>query len=269
MNRYEKRFAELRKKGEKGLMPFVVLGDPDYETSLEIVKELLKHADALELGFPFSDPIADGKTIQAADTRSLANGMNSDKCFELINEIRKLDAEIPIGLLVYYNLIYSNGIDAFYAKAKEAGVDAVLAADAPVEESKPLLKAAKKSGLNQVFLVTPTITPQRMKKILSKASGFVYLVSLLGITGERSELGTETVSLIKKVRPHTKLPLCVGFGISKQEHVQAVCAAGADCAIVGSAVEKIIERNIGNCEKMLEELGAYLAEMKKAAVYKT
>ncbi len=264
MNRYEKRFAELKKNGKKALMPFVVLGDPDYETSSEILKEMMKHADALELGFAFSDPIADGKTIQAADVRALDSGINPDKCFELIKEIRKIDNDIPIGLLVYYNLIYANGIDNFYKKAKDAGVDGILAADAPIEEAGPLLKSAKKFGINQIFLVTPTITPERLKTILASASGFVYLVALLGVTGARKELGAETVSLIKKVRPETKLPICVGFGISEPEHVKKVCDAGADCAIVGSAVEKIIEKNLGNKEKMLSEVSDYLSKMKNA-----
>ncbi len=264
MHRYEKRIAELKKGKEKAFIPFVVLGDPDYKTSVKIIKKLINYADILELGMAFSDPIADGKTIQAADVRALNSGMTPKRAFKLIKEIRKLNMKIPIGLLVYYNLIYRRGIDCFYKDAKKAGVDSILAADVPIEEATPLLKAAEKHKINQIFLITPTTTQKRMKKILMHTSGFVYMVTLLGVTGARKKLGQETIKLIKGVRPLTKLPICAGFGISRPEHVRAVIKSGADGAIVGSAIVDLIAKNLRNKKKMLDDIAYFAREMKKA-----
>ncbi len=265
MSRFQKRFAELKEKGEAGFVPFVVLGDPDEETSLEIIKTLIQSgADALELGFAFSDPIADGKTVQEADQRALASGMNTDKCLELIKRVRQFNEDIPISLLLYYNLIYQKGIEKFYKEAKEAGVDAILAADCPVEETDPLLEAANKTEIDQVFIVSPTTTKKRLEKILKKCSGYVYIVSVLGVTGARASLQKRSIELIKMVRPFSKLPLCIGFGISKPKHVKNVIEAGADGAIVGSAIINIIKKNIGNKEAMLSEIKELALELKKA-----
>lgn len=264
MNRYKKRFAELKRKKARAFIPFVVLGDPDYAASLKIVKELLKFADILELGMAFSDPIADGKTIQGADSRALGSGINPEKAFKLIKKIRGLDKDIPIGLLVYYNLIYRRGIDRFYEDAKKAGVDGILAADVPLEEAGPLLKAAKKYHINQIFLVTPTTTEKRLRNILSHTSGFVYLVTLLGVTGARQRLQQGTIKLIRRVRPYTKLPICAGFGIARPEHVKAVVRAGADGAIVGSAIVDLIAKDLKNRKKMLNDIIYYAKEMKQA-----
>lgn len=265
MDRFGEKFRELRAKGEGAFIPFVVLGDPDYGTSFKIIKALIENgADALELGFAFSDPIADGKTVQEADQRALAGKINTDKDFALIKKVRAYDKEIPISLLIYYNLILQRNIERFYKDAKKAGVDAILAADCPLEEVAPLLKAAKKFGINQVFLVAPTTTQQRLKKILSKASGYIYLVSLLGVTGARASLQKRTIEMIGKIRPHTKIPLCVGFGISRPEHVKQVLGAGADGVIVGSAIIDLIKRNMGKEKRMLKAVAEYVAKMKEA-----
>jgi len=267
MNRFAQKFGELRKKKSGAFIPFVVLGDPDEKTSLKIIKALMDSgADALELGFAFSDPIADGKTVQEADQRALAKSMDTDKDFALIKGIRALDGKIPISLLVYYNLIFQRGVEKFYSDAKGAGVDAILAADCPVEEAGELLAAARKSGIDQVFIVSPTTTKERMRKILQKCSGYVYLVSVLGVTGARSGLQESTIELVKGARRGTKLPLCVGFGISKPEHARQVIAAGADGVIVGSAVINIIKANIGNEKKLLAEIRKFAAEMKEATI---
>ncbi|MBN2066854.1 MAG: tryptophan synthase subunit alpha [Candidatus Diapherotrites archaeon] len=265
MSRFEKRFKELKAKKEGAFIPFLVLGDPNAELSLEIAKTLVDSgADALELGPCFSDPIADGPSIQEADQRALASGMNTDKSLALIKRIRAYNKEIPISLLIYYNLIFQRGVDKFYSDAKKAGIDAVLAADCPVEEAKPLLKAARKHGIDQVFIVSPTTTKKRLKKILKHCSGYVYVVSLLGVTGARATLQNRAIHLIRRVRPYTKLPLCVGFGISRPKQVKQVINAGADGVIVGSAVINIIKENLHSEMKMLAALKKFSFSMKSA-----
>jgi len=243
------------------------LGDPNYGLSFKIIKELIDAgADALELGFAFSDPIADGPTIQEADQRALRAGANTEKNFELLKKIRSYNNEIPISLLIYYNLICQFGLEKFYKKAKAVGVDAILASDVSFEEAAPLLKAAEKHGVNPVFLVTPLTAGKRLKKILEKSSGYVYLVSLLGVTGARKGLQKRTFQLIKRVKRFTKLPLIVGFGISKPEHVKQVIEAGADGAIVGSAIVDLIKKNLKNEKKLLKELKNFALKLKKATL---
>ena len=248
-------------------MPFVVLGDPDFETSLEIIRTLIASgADALELGFAFSDPIADGPVIQEADQRALASGMDTDRNFELLKKIRSLDAQIPISLLIYSNLILQFGIDRFYKKCAECGVDAVLASDVPVEESKPFLACAKKFGVHQIFLVTPNETEARLKKILAVSNGYVYVVAVLGVTGARENVQSMAKGLLQKLRKKTKLPLLVGFGISRPEHVAEVIASGADGAIVGSAIVKKIGENLSDRGMLLRELKDFASGLKSASL---
>ena len=261
---YAKTFSKLRRKKEKALVPFVVIGDPDYNTSLKIVKTIIDSgADILELGFPFSDPIADGPTIQSADVRALKKGINTDKCFKFIKKIREF-TDIPIGLLVYYNLIYQRETKKFFYDCKLAGVNSVLAADVPVEEAEDIVSSARKYKIDTVFIVSPLTDNKRLKLILKKCRGFVYIVSRLGVTGARQDLKESTLKLIKRVKKQTKLPLCVGFGISKLEHIKAVCRAGADGAIVGSAIVKIIEKNLKNKKQMLKKIENYVSSLKEA-----
>jgi len=259
MNRYKEAFS----KG-KVLVPFSVIGDPDYKTSLEIVKTIINAgADVLELGFAFSDPIADGPTIQAADNRALSKKINTDKNFEFIKQIRKY-SDIPIGLLVYSNLVYQRGINKFYKDAKKAGVCSVLVADLPVEEAQEYILAGRRNKVDTVFIVSPLTSNERLKRITEKTRGFVYVVARLGVTGTRVDVGADALKLLKRIRPQTTLPLCVGFGISKPEHVRDVIKAGADGAIVGSAVVKIIEKNLNNKTVMLSNIREYIQRMKKA-----
>jgi tryptophan synthase alpha chain len=267
MKNYKKVFKDLKNKNEGALIPFTVVGDPDYDTSLKIVKTLIDSgADILELGIPFSDPIADGPTVQAADIRALKNGMNTDKVFEFIKQVRKYNNKIPIGLLVYGNLIFQRGINKFYHDAAQAGINSVLIADAPVEEADEYVKAARKHKVDTVFIASPLTSNERLKKINKKTKGFIYVVSRLGVTGARASLESSTLSLIKRIRPFTKQPLCVGFGISKPEHVKAVIKAGADGAIVGSAIINLIAKNVGNKKKMLHNIGNYVRSMKNATI---
>jgi len=262
--RYKEKFGELMQKQERVIIPFVVIGDPDYETSLEIVKSLVKGgADVLELGMAFSDPIADGPVIQQADKRALSKEINTDDVFRFIKDVRKF-TDIPIGFLVYYNLVYQRGIENFYKDAKIAGVDSILIADMPIEEAENIVKIAEKYEVNQIFIVGPNTSNGRLEEIVKKVSGFIYVVSRLGVTGIREDLQQNTLELIKRIKLNTNLPLCVGFGISKPEHVTAVLNAGADGAITGSAVVKIIENNLMNKEKMLNEIYDFIVKMKEA-----
>lgn len=260
---YEKKFEELRKLCEKALITFTVIGDPNYDLSLDLVKILADKSDILELGFAFSDPIADGPTIQAAHVRALSSGINTDKNFEFIKEVRKFTNK-PIGLLLYSNLVYQYGIDRFYSQAKKVGVNSILIADLPIEESGLYVKTARKYNIDTVFIVSPLTSERRLKMILKETTGFVYLVSRVGVTGARKDLERSTLRLVKRIRVHTKIPLCVGFGISKPEHVKAVLQAGADGVIVGSAIIDIIENNLDDKEKMLKEVEEFIIKMKKA-----
>jgi tryptophan synthase alpha chain len=265
MNRYKKTFNKLKREKEKALVPFVVVGDPNYKTSLEIVKTIINAgADILELGFVFSEPIADGPTIQTAGIRALKSGVNTDKNFNFITQIRKFNNEIPIGILIYANLIYQRGINKFYKDAVQAGIDSILVADLPIEEASPYIKAARKNNINTIFIVSPLTSNERLGEITKKTKGFVYVVSRLGVTGARHDLQEGTLELLKRIRPRTKLPLCVGFGISKPEHVESVLKAGADGAIVGSALVKIIENHLNSMPAMLNKIDLFVKNLKKA-----
>jgi tryptophan synthase alpha chain len=219
-------------------------------------------ADILELGFAFSDPIADGPTIQAADVRALKKKLNTDKCFSFIRKVREF-TEIPIGLLIYYNLIYQKGVEEFFSECGLVGVTSVLVADVPVEESDEIVAAARKHDIDTVFIVSPLTDDKRLKKILKRCRGFVYLVSRLGVTGARKDIQKDTINLIKKVKRSTTIPVCVGFGISRPEHVSEICKAGADGAIVGSAVVKLIEKHKDKKE-MISEISGFIKRLKQA-----
>ncbi|MCC7557238.1 MAG: tryptophan synthase subunit alpha [Methanobacteriaceae archaeon] len=261
---YTDMFKRVNNNDEGAFIPFVVAGDPDFETSLKIVEKFVEEgADALEIGFPFSDPVADGPTVQSADLRALETGMNTDKCFEFIKKIREFTT-IPIGILIYYNLIYKMGIDEFYQKAKICGVNGILAADLPPEEAKDALIAAKKYGINQIFMVAQTTSNERLQTISQMCSGFLYVVAVMGVTGARSNLKHSTVELIERVKEHSDLPVAVGFGISKPEHVKEVLNSGSNGAIVASAILNIITENLQDKEAMLQKIGIFCRQLKEA-----
>ena len=265
MASYKETFNELKNKNQGALVAFAVIGDPDYKTSLEIVKRIIDSgADILELGLPFSDPIADGPTIQAADIRALKNNMNTGKAFEFIKEIRSYNKKIPIGLLVYANLILQRDIEKFYKDSADSGVNSVLAADVPLEEADEYITAAKNNGIDTVFIISPLTSDERIKKIVNNVTGFVYVVSRLGVTGAKSNLESSALGLIKRIKKFTNKPLCVGFGISRPEHVKAVINAGADGAIVGSAIVDLISKNLNKKEKILFDIESYVKAMKNA-----
>lgn len=259
MKSYKQVFAELK---HAVVIPFFVVGDPDYKTSLKIVKSAIDAgADILELGIPFSDPIADGPTIQKADIRSLKSGMTVKKALKFITEIKK-HKDIPIGLLMYYNLIFQYGTEKFFRDFHKAGVNSVLVADLSIDDAKEVIGPAKKAGLDTVFMVTPNTSKERLKSIVSKTTGFIYAVSLLGVTGSRKTLSTSVKGLISRIKKETDVPVCVGFGISTPEHAAKVAKSGADGVIIGSKIVSLIEDNLKDKKKCLSEISKFIKKVK-------
>lgn len=240
MNRYSKTFARLKKEHRIGFCPFAVLGDPTPDECLNRIKKYLAaKPDFLELGIPFSDPIADGTVIQAADERAIKSGTTPKKAIQLVRKIRAmLKYDVPIGILTYSNIIFRYGIQKFYNDLKRAGADSVLIADVPLEEIAPFAKAAKTAKIHQIFLVSEYTDNNRLKKIEQIASGFLYAASVLGITGARKKLNKSTLNFVRRLKTKTKLPIMVGFGISSREHINALQKSGANGAIIGSALVK-------------------------------
>ena len=264
VNRLCECFKKSKENNEGIFIPFLVAGDPDYDTSLEIAKTLVDNgADALEIGFPFSDPVADGKSVQNADIRAFNSGMNIKKCIKFLKQLREY-TDKPFGLLLYYNLVYNYGIDAFYKKLSEIGVNAVLIADLPPEEADDVIEASNKYNIEEIFIVSQATNNDRLKMITEIVGGFIYVASVMGTTGARSNVEHNTTDLIKRIRKHTDIPLCVGFGISQPEHVKEVLDAGADGAIVGSALINIIEDNLDNEDVMFGCIAEYIQSMKDA-----
>ncbi len=256
MTRIEKKFGE----GRKAFIPYLTAGDPSLDVTLELVLALEKAgADIIELGVPFSDPIADGPVIQRATERALASGVTLHKVLRLGENIRK-KSEIPLVLFSYFNPLLNHGLEKLAAGAADAGFDGVLASDLTVEESGPFVRAMRGAGLNTVFLVAPTSSPARMKKIADASNGFLYAVSRTGVTGERQELTGGLKEFLRALRQHTRFPIAVGFGISRPEHVQAVWQE-ADGAIVGSSLVKEVERHIGQPD-LIERVAAFAAWLK-------
>jgi tryptophan synthase alpha chain len=258
---YNELFSKLNRAA---LIPFLVIGDPDYDTSLKLVRTAVDAgADILELGIAFSDPIADGLTIQKADIRAINGTMNVHKALEFIRQIKNYK-DIPIGLLMYYNLIFQYGTKKFFSDFHNAGVNSILIADLSIDDADEVLAPAKAAGLDTVFMVTPNTQTERIKLIASKTTGFIYTVSLLGVTGSRDSLSDTVRDLVGKLKKLTKVPVCVGFGISKPEHAAAVAAAGADGVIIGSRIVRIIEENLGDKNKTIAQVAAFIKEVKAA-----
>jgi len=260
MTRIEKRFVRLNSQSAKAFIPYLTAGDPSLHTTLELVLALEKAgADLIELGVPFSDPIADGPVIQRATERALKNGATVHRVLELGKNIRK-KSEIPLVLFSYFNPLLNHGLERLAADAVNAGFDGVLASDLTVEESEPFVRTMRHSGLNTVFLVAPTSSPERIKKIAAASTGFLYAVSRTGVTGEQQELAADLKQFLQTLRMHTRTPIAVGFGISRPEHVRAVWQE-ADGAIVGSSIVKAVEENIGRPD-LVERVAAFTAWLK-------
>jgi len=262
MKTYKQVFSELAQAKKPALIPFFVIGDPDFDTGLEIVKSAIDAgADILELGIPFSDPIADGPTIQKADIRARNAGMTVLKALKFIRAVKD-HKDVPIGLLMYYNLIYQYGTEKFFADCFTAGVNSVLVADLSIDDADEIAPAAAAAGLDTVFMVTPNTTDERMKLIASKTTGFIYTVSVYGVTGSRDTLSDMVEGMVARLKKLTTVPVCVGFGISKPEHAVAVANAGADGVIIGSKIVGLIEANLSDKNKMIAEISDFLGQVK-------
>lgn len=261
MATYQQIFSSLNRAA---LIPFFVIGDPDEKTSRDVIKTAIDAgADILELGIPFSDPVADGPTIQKADMRALNSKMTPRRALDFIADITRYKP-IPIGLLVYYNLIFQYGIERFFKDFKSAGGNSVLVADVSIDDADEIAPLALAAGLETVFMATPNCSDQRLAQIAQKTTGFLYTVSVLGTTGQRQELSDLIVPLIGRLKAIAKAPICVGFGISAPQHAQQVAQAGADGVIVGSRLVKIIEDNLDNKDKLLSEVRQFICQMRAA-----
>ncbi|HEY3755341.1 MAG TPA: tryptophan synthase subunit alpha [Opitutaceae bacterium] len=260
MSRIADAFARARSANRAAFIAYLCAGDPDFETSLAACRAVIDAGtDILELGMPFSDPLADGIANQLAAQRALESGMTTAKVFELVSRLRETSA-VPIVLYVYYNLVFANGIEKFVRAARAAGVDGLLTLDLPPEEARDLNDAAKAAGLEIVSLVAPTTPESRLPVIASAASGFIYYVSREGVTGVRDQVAAGIREAVNRIRKHTDLPVAVGFGIARREHVTEVAAA-ADGVVVGSALVSVVQQHAHDRPKIAPELRKRAADL--------
>ena len=254
--------SQTFKNKEKKLVTFVTGGDPDLDTSLKIIKTLISNkVDIIEIGMPFSDPMADGPTIQLSSNRAISRGVNLENIFTLTAEAKKIKNDLPIILMGYYNLILYFGIEKFVNQCKKNGVDGLIIVDLQPEEDEDLIKELKNKSIDLIRLITPTTNEERLKLILKNASGFLYYVSVMGITGQKSADLNELKKSVAFIKKHTNLPVVPGFGIKNSTDVNNICKI-ADGAVVGSSIIKIIEENLTNKEKMLSEIDKFSKDLK-------
>ena len=266
-NRIESKFNELKNKSQKALICYVVAGYPDIKTSEHIISSLINGgADIIEIGIPFSDPIADGSTIQDAIQNSLIAGTTPDMCLELASRIRKTFPNIPLIIMTYSNILYRKGYIQFAKKAKASGIDGFIIPDIPIEESKEYLNTMQNIGMSTIFLVSPNTSEKRLKMISRICTGFLYAISVYGTTGERQGFDKYTIESIKRVKKVTAaedIPLAVGFGISNPQHVKYMIDAGADAVIIGSAIIKKI-KELENKDTLFTTLQKFIFELKNS-----
>ena len=266
MSRYETMFATLASEAAAAFVPFVVLGDPDLETSRRIVESLIAGgADALELGIPFSDPIADGPTIQQSVVRALQSGATPERCFELLADVRRAHPLLPIGLLVYANLITHAPIEQFYVRAAEAGVDSVLAADIPTLEVEPFVEAACATGIAPVLIAPPNVSEARLERIARLSAGYTYVVTRAGVTGAEHTAHLAQSTVAARLRALGAAPPMVGFGISQPEHVREARRQGFAGTISGSAVVGRVTVHLGDEAAMHAALRGFVQDMRAAS----
>jgi tryptophan synthase alpha chain len=262
--RIDARFAALKKEGRPALVTFTVAGDPDYASALAILKALPQAgADVIELGMPFTDPMADGPAIQAAGLRALKAGANMKRTLALVREFRQGDPTTPVVLMGYYNPIYVYGGERFLADAKAAGVDGLIVVDLPPEEDVELCLPALNAGLNFIRLATPTTDDKRLPVVLTNTSGFVYYVSITGITGSAAPEPGRVAEAVTRIKRHTKLPVCVGFGVRTAEQARAI-AQGADGVVVGSALVDAVRKSLGSDGKATAATVPAVADLVRA-----
>lgn len=265
MNRYDTLFDRLEKHDEGAFIPFVMLGDPDPGASLELIHALVEAgADALELGIPFSDPIADGPTIQAAAQRALSAGVTPGSCFEILERFRESDRETPIGLLVYANLVYTRGLDSFYDRAEASGVDSVLVADVPARESEPFARAARSAGIAPVLIAAPNSPRSTLETVARTSEGYTYVVTRAGVTGAGRAGREDQDTLVDELNALGAPPAVMGFGISRPEQVRRALESGARGAISGSAVVDHLTAGLDSDSERFERVVDFVATMKAA-----
>lgn len=278
MSRFATLFADLDAKNEGAFVPFVMLGDPSAEDAVDIINTLIDAgADALELGIPFSDPAADGPTIQKSHLRALDGGATVDKCLDQIREIRRRYPNVPIGMLVYANVPYVRGLEKFYSELHEAGADAVLIPDVPVREGAPFIEAATAAGIDPVFIAPAQARPEVLEGVAANSRGYIYAVSRDGVTGVERESQTQGLAdVVSSIASYNGAPVLLGFGISTPQHVADAVAAGAAGAITGSAIAKIIDAHVDyahpdpgtirDIDALKDELREYVSTMKQATI---
>jgi tryptophan synthase alpha chain len=260
MSRIQQAFARAREENRAAFVAYVCAGDPDFDTSLALCRSLVNSGvDILELGVPFSDPLADGLTNQLAAQRALESGMTASRVFELVRKIREF-SQAPIVFYTYYNLVFSNGVDAYVKAAKEAGVDGILTLDLPPEEAGDVRAACAKHGVETVFIIAPTSPDERIAKIAAAATGFLYYVSREGVTGVRDQVATNIPQMMARIRAQTKLPAVVGFGISTRAQVAEV-AQHADGVVVGSALVNIVRDHLNDRTKIAPMMAQRAADL--------
>ncbi len=263
--RYNKMFNQLDERKQGAFVPFVMIGDPDFDTSLDIIRTLVENgADALELGIPYSDPIADGPTIQKASIRALGSGIRPNSCFDIIKIIREEYPDIPIGLLLYSNLILVNGVDTFYKLARDSGVDSILVADVPLREARRFIDIAKAQNIQQILIAPPNASDETLSLIGEHSSGYTYLLGRAGVTGAETAAELPATELVEKLQAYQVAPPLIGFGISNPEQVASAIKAGAKGAISGSATVNIIAEHLHDKEAMRSALGDFVKRMKAA-----
>ncbi|ERS54756.1 MULTISPECIES: tryptophan synthase subunit alpha [Corynebacterium] len=275
-SRYDKLFAALREKNEGAFVPFIMLGDPTPEASLDIIRTAVAAgADALELGVPFSDPVADGPTIQASHIRALDGGASLDSALDQVRKIRSEFPDLPIGMLIYGNVAFARGVEKFYAEFAEAGADSILLPDVPVREGTPFIAAAKEAGINPIFIAPARAAERTLAGVAEHSQGYIYAISRDGVTGTEKE--SETTGLdevVASIQRFDGPPVLLGFGISSPQHVADAIAANAAGAITGSAITKIINRHVSretgaagtieDADALHAELTEFISAMKEA-----
>jgi tryptophan synthase alpha chain len=261
MNRIERAFQNAHSQNRSAFVSYVCAGDPNPKTSLSVCRALIRSkVDILEIGVPFSDPLADGLTNQLAAQRALEAGTTREDVFDLVREIRKEDEHTPIVFYTYYNLMFSGGLEAYIAEAKEAGVDGLLVLDLPPEEAEDHMEACQKRDMLTVFLLAPTTPEDRVEYIARNATGFIYYVSRTGVTGVREDLASDLQEMVEMIKRHSDKPLVVGFGIQNPDQVNAV-ARLADGVVVGSAIVNTIKGNLDDEGKMLKEIETLVTDL--------
>jgi tryptophan synthase alpha chain len=267
IDRYGDMFKHLEAKNEGAFVPFVMVGAPDIQPAVNIIKALVEGgADALELGFPYSDPIADGPTIQKASIRALSNKIKTDDCFEIISQVREAFADIPIGLLLYSNLVLKRGIEKFYQDASKAGVDSILIADVPLREADRFIAIAEQTAIKQILIAPPNASDETFAEIGKKSQGYTYLLGRAGVTGAETAVTIPASELIDKLTKYKVAPPLLGFGISTPAQVADAIQSGAAGAISGSATVNIIAENLNQSDVMLEKLKSFVTKMKAATI---